>query len=173
MQHLSPFYGFEVAVSLLIANPMPYLLCHRAITLHLLIVNQVTPVTCRVTRLQSLSSMIGPFICSGSHVVQKDCHPSALSTFVDAVFQCGPPAIPLKPCIIKYVGKSHNLWHRALLVLEQSAAETSPLFRPRSVVPAAATAAAEYDFEVASISPPVCLNFLTFNFSFGVDYVQR
>ena len=104
--------------------------------------------------------MIGPFICSGSHVVQKDCHPSALSTFVDAVFQCGPPAIPLKPCIVKYVGKSHNLWHRALLVLEQSAAETSPLFRPRSVVPAAAaTAAAEYDFDAASISPPVCTSF--------------
>ena len=101
--------------------------------------------------------MIGPFICSGSHVVQKDCHPSALSTFVDAVFQCGPPTVPLKPCIIKYVGKSHNLWHRALLVLEQSAAETSPLFRPRSVVPVASTAAAEYDFDAASISPPVCL----------------
>jgi len=115
---------------------------------------------CRVAYLQSLSSVIGPFICSGSHVMQKDCHPSALSTFVDAVFLCGPPAIPLKPCIIKYVGKSHNLWHRALLVLEQSAAETSPLFRPRSVVPATATAAAEYDFEAASISPPVSLSFL-------------
>ena len=108
--------------------------------------------------LQSLSNVIGPFVCSGSHVVQKDCHPSALSTFVDAVFQCaGPPSIPLKPCVVKYVGKSHNLWHRALLVLEQSAAETSPLFRPRSVVPAAAaTAAAEYDFDAVSISPPVC-----------------
>jgi len=100
-----------------------------------------------------LSGVIGPFICSGSHVVQKDCHPSALSTFVDAVFVCGPPSIPLKPCVVKYVGKSHNLWHRALLVLEQAAVDTSPLFRPRSAV--AATAAAEYDFEAACISPPV------------------
>lgn len=112
--------------------------------------------------LQSLSNVIGPFICSGSHVIQKDCHPSALSTFVDAVFQCGPPSITLKPCIIKYVGKSHNLWHRALLVLEQTAAETSPLFRPRSVVAAAATAAAEYDFDAASISPPVCISVCLF-----------
>jgi len=111
--------------------------------------------------------VIGPFICSGSHVIQKDCHPSALSTFVDAVFQCGPPMIPLKPCIVKYVGKSHNLWHRALLVLEQSAAETSPLFRPRSVVPAAAsTAAAEYDFDAASISPPVCTSLVIYYYCY-------
>nr|CAD7420140.1 unnamed protein product [Timema poppensis] len=43
-----------------------------------------------------LLSEIVPFVCSSSHVVQKDCHPSALSTFVDALSRCQPP-IAIKP----------------------------------------------------------------------------
>jgi transformation/transcription domain-associated protein len=81
--------------------------------------------------MQTLSGEIGPFICSGSHVIQKDCHPSAISAFVEAVFRCGPPAIGIKPCVIKYIAKSHNLWHRALLVMEQTAADSGFLNRSR------------------------------------------
>jgi transformation/transcription domain-associated protein len=63
--------------------------------------------------------------------VQKDCHPSAISAFVEAVFHCGPPPVPIKPCVIKYIAKSHNLWHRALLVLEQTATDSGFLNRSR------------------------------------------
>lgn len=45
------------------------------------------------------SGLIGemvPFLCSGAHVVQKDCQPSALNTFVEALSHCDPP-IPIKP----------------------------------------------------------------------------
>jgi transformation/transcription domain-associated protein len=37
-----------------------------------------------------------PFLCSGAHVVQKDCQPSALNTFVEALAHCDPP-VPIKP----------------------------------------------------------------------------
>ena len=33
----------------------------------------------------TLAAEIVPFICSGSHVIQKDCQPSALNTFVEAL----------------------------------------------------------------------------------------
>lgn len=28
-----------------------------------------------------------PFITSGAHIIQKDCHPSAMNTFVEALFR--------------------------------------------------------------------------------------
>ena len=34
---------------------------------------------------ESLSNELVPFICSGAHIIQRDCHPSALNTFVEAV----------------------------------------------------------------------------------------
>lgn len=79
---------------------------------------------------QSLSNEILPFLCSGAHVIQKDCHPSALHTFVEALTQCQPP-VPIRPCIMKYLGKSHNLWYRMSLMLEQSAFDTNALTSPR------------------------------------------
>lgn len=32
-----------------------------------------------------------PFITSGIHIIQKDCHPSAIGTFVEALSRCNPP----------------------------------------------------------------------------------
>lgn len=32
-----------------------------------------------------------PFITSGTHIIQKDCHPSAINTFVEALCRCNPP----------------------------------------------------------------------------------
>uniref|UniRef100_T1JAK1 Transformation/transcription domain-associated protein n=1 Tax=Strigamia maritima TaxID=126957 RepID=T1JAK1_STRMM len=81
---------------------------------------------------QILSSEMTPFWCSGSHVIQKDCHPSAIKTFAESVALCSPPMV-IKPCVLKYLGKSHNLWHRATLILEQMAFENgtnSTLKRP-------------------------------------------
>lgn len=70
----------------------------------------------------NLTNDIVPFMCSGSHVEQKDCHPSALATFVEALSHC-TPSIPMRPALMKYLGKSHNLWHRMTLSLEQMAFE--------------------------------------------------
>ncbi|XP_069681279.1 transformation/transcription domain-associated protein isoform X3 [Periplaneta americana] len=72
----------------------------------------------------TLLAEIVPFVCSGAHVLQKDCHPSALNTFIEAMSHCSPP-IPIKPVLMKYLGKSHNLWHRMTLNLEQMAFEQS------------------------------------------------
>lgn len=72
----------------------------------------------------TLIAEIVPFICSGTHVIQKDCHPSAIATFIEAVSHCDPP-VPIRPALIKYLGRSHNLWHRMTLNLEQMAFETN------------------------------------------------
>lgn len=73
----------------------------------------------------ALANEMGPFLCSGVHVLQQHCSPSALNTFVEAMCQC-VPAIPLKPSVIYYLGKTHNLWHRMALYLEQLAFDTCP-----------------------------------------------
>ena len=67
-----------------------------------------------------LAAESNAFMCSGTHIVQKDCLPSALNTFVEAVTRCDPP-IQIRPMALKYLGKSHNLWHRVALQLEQIA----------------------------------------------------
>ncbi|XP_047232952.1 transformation/transcription domain-associated protein isoform X1 [Girardinichthys multiradiatus] len=70
----------------------------------------------------ALSGELSPFLCSGSHQAQRDCQPSALNCFVEAMSQCVPP-IPIRPCVLKYLGKTHNLWLRSTLMLEQQAFE--------------------------------------------------
>ena len=75
---------------------------------------------------ETVGAEMVPFICSGAHVIQRDCHPSALNTFLEALARCNPP-VPIKPSILKYLGKSHNLWHRSTLLLEQIAFENHPM----------------------------------------------
>ncbi|XP_058123036.1 transcription-associated protein 1 [Anopheles ziemanni] len=69
---------------------------------------------------QSLDREIIPFVGSGAHIIQRDCNPSAMHTFVEAVAQCQPP-VYLPPKVMGYLGKSHNLWHRMTLMLESLA----------------------------------------------------
>ncbi|XP_035793214.1 transcription-associated protein 1-like isoform X2 [Anopheles albimanus] len=71
---------------------------------------------------QSLDREIIPFLSSGAHIIQKDCAPSALHTFVEALAQCQPP-VYLPPNLMSYLGKAHNLWHRMTLMLEELAAD--------------------------------------------------
>ncbi|KAI4484537.1 hypothetical protein M0804_007103 [Polistes exclamans] len=68
----------------------------------------------------SLIAEVVPFVCSGAHIIQKDCHPSAIATFVESLAHCQPP-VPMRPALMKYLGRSHNLWHRMTLLLEQMA----------------------------------------------------
>lgn len=66
---------------------------------------------------QSLTREIIAFLSSGTHVVQKDCHPTAISTLVESLSRC-QPAINIPPLLMTYLGKAHNLWHRMTLQLE-------------------------------------------------------
>ncbi|CAH1788418.1 unnamed protein product [Owenia fusiformis] len=89
---------------------------------------------------QGLAGELVPFLCSGSHAIQKDCHPSSAHTFVEGIALCHPP-IPIRPPVLKYLGRTHNLWHRACLMLEQSAIENGlgTLSKPKP--------GSEYEFE--------------------------
>ncbi|KAJ0181684.1 hypothetical protein K1T71_002406 [Dendrolimus kikuchii] len=73
-------------------------------------------------QLATTMNEIVPFIISGVHVVQRDQPLSALNTFIEALARCNPP-ISIKPPMMKYLGKTHNLWHRMTLNLEQMAIE--------------------------------------------------
>ena len=70
-----------------------------------------------VTQRDNLQKEIVPFICSGCHVIQKDCQPSVIGTFMEAISKFDPP-ITIRPCLLRYLGSSHNLWHRTMLMLE-------------------------------------------------------
>lgn len=60
--------------------------------------------------------------------------------------QCVPP-IPIRPCVLKYLGKTHNLWFRSTLMLEHQAFEKglSLQIKPKQT--------AEF-YEQESITPP-------------------
>lgn len=88
---------------------------------------------------QAFTAEIAPFLTSGGHIIQKDCHPSALNTFVEALNRCSPP-VTIIPPLMKYLGKSHNLWHRMALNLEQQAFDTAFTKPKRETVDC-------YDFE--------------------------
>ncbi|XP_044571244.1 transcription-associated protein 1 isoform X4 [Drosophila ananassae] len=72
----------------------------------------------------NITKEIIPFLSSGTNVNQKDCSPSTLNTFVESLTKCVPP-IYIPPNILAYLGKSHNLWHRAILVMEDMAVAQS------------------------------------------------
>ncbi|XP_073941495.1 transcription-associated protein Nipped-A isoform X1 [Choristoneura fumiferana] len=71
-------------------------------------------------QLPTIMNEIVPFIISGVHVIQRDQPLSALNTFIEALARCNPP-VSIKPPMMKYLGKTHNLWHRMTLNLEQMA----------------------------------------------------
>ncbi|XP_028033958.1 transcription-associated protein 1 isoform X2 [Bombyx mandarina] len=73
-------------------------------------------------QLTTLINEVVPFIISGVHVIQRDQPVSALNTFIESLARCNPP-ISIKPPMMKYLGKTHNLWHRMTLNLEQMAIE--------------------------------------------------
>ena len=86
----------------------------------------------------ALSQELVPFICSGAHVSQKDMSSSSIGCFVEALSHCDP-VIQIRPSVIKYLGKSHNLWHRATLMIEDTVYEKTHL-SPAAIAAAAASA---------------------------------
>ncbi|CAK1549719.1 unnamed protein product [Leptosia nina] len=75
-------------------------------------------------QLPTLMSEVVPFIISGIHVIQRDQPLSALNTFIEALARCNPP-VTFKPPMMKYLGKTHNLWHRMTLNMEQMAIDNA------------------------------------------------
>ena len=67
-----------------------------------------------------LSGELGPFLSSGSHLAQTEGYRSAINTLVEGMSRCDPP-VPIRPVVLKYLGKTHNLWHQAALMLENMA----------------------------------------------------
>ncbi|RUS77842.1 hypothetical protein EGW08_014394 [Elysia chlorotica] len=96
---------------------------------------------------ERLKKELVPFLTSGSHVVQRDCHPSAVHTMVEGISLC-VPAIPIKACTLKYLARTHNLWHRSCLLLEHAAFES-----PTPMGGASRSAVNEYDFEPQAVFP--------------------
>ncbi|KAL0894581.1 hypothetical protein ABMA27_013148 [Loxostege sticticalis] len=105
-------------------------------------------------QLGTVMNEIVPFIISGVHVVQRDQPLSALNTFIEALARCNPP-ISIKPPMMKYLGKTHNLWHRMTLNLEQMAIEQAGTSRaPREPLEI-------YDYDVESTTPTETLDSLS------------
>jgi transformation/transcription domain-associated protein len=78
-------------------------------------------------RLILFQQIIQPFFVSGTHLQQRDLHPySSLNTLLEAFYsmfktnQNLSEFVPIiRPVILKYIGKTHNTWHRSILLLEE------------------------------------------------------
>ena len=55
------------------------------------------------------------------HNKQHRAHPNVIQAFLQAVSYCEPlPSIPIE--LVKFLGKTHNVWHTAIRLLEDKAA---------------------------------------------------
>lgn len=98
-----------------------------------------------------------PFLCSGAHVFQRDCNPSAVGAFMEAVSRCQPP-IQIRPIIIKYLGKNHNVWHRAALMLEDSLKDKNlDTIYPTPARSNKAQQQNQQDFDIITLNPKFSL----------------
>lgn len=78
-------------------------------------------------RLILFQQIIQPFFVSGTHLQQRDLFPySSLQTLLEAFYSMfkmnnnlSEFVRILRPMILKYIGKTHNTWHRSILLLEQ------------------------------------------------------
>lgn len=78
-------------------------------------------------RLILFQQIIQPFFVSGTHLQQRDLYPfSSLNTLLEAFYfmfknnRNLSEFVPIiRPVILKYIGKTHNTWHRSILLLEQ------------------------------------------------------
>ena len=73
--------------------------------------------------LQTLSNEMSPFLCSGSHLVQSDCHPSAISAFVEGIMLC-EPKLHIRSCVWKVssliIWAWKAVWNGGLCICETS-----------------------------------------------------
>ena len=77
-------------------------------------------------RIVLFQQIIQPFFVSGTHLQQRDLYPySSLNTLLEAFYLMFKnnnnlsEFIPIiRPIVLKYIGKTHNTWHRSILLLE-------------------------------------------------------
>jgi hypothetical protein len=78
-------------------------------------------------RVILFQQVIQPFFVSGTHLQQRDLYPySSLNTLLEAFSSMFAnhatisEFVPMiRPIVLKYIGKTHNTWHRSILLLEQ------------------------------------------------------
>ncbi|XP_041986434.1 transcription-associated protein 1 isoform X2 [Aricia agestis] len=104
-------------------------------------------------QLGTVMNEIVPFIISGVHVIQRDQPLSALNTFIEALARCNPP-VAIKPPMMKYLGKTHNLWHRMTLNLEQMAIDQASNRTNRDALEI-------YDYDAETTTPTEILDSLS------------
>lgn len=70
----------------------------------------------------NLVNELTPFYASGIHCIQKNTQLSVLNTFCESMIEHGELnaffAHILKPSLLSYLAKNHNLWHRSILLCE-------------------------------------------------------
>ncbi|CAF1557434.1 unnamed protein product, partial [Didymodactylos carnosus] len=69
------------------------------------------------------TSVIQPFLVSGAHLQQRDTYPhSSLNTILEALSTFyshnTQPMTTIRPDVIKYLSKTHNIWYKGVLLLE-------------------------------------------------------
>lgn len=74
---------------------------------------------------QNLYGELTPFVASGSHCIQKKSQLSTLNTFLESFAMAKPISLFLRPSLLAYLAKNHNLWHRTILLLENSLFSTT------------------------------------------------
>lgn len=78
-------------------------------------------------RIILFQQIIQPFFVSGTHLQQRDLYPySSLNTLLEAFYVMFKnnsniaEFVPIiRPTILKYIAKTHNTWHRSIILLEQ------------------------------------------------------
>jgi len=135
-------------------------LCHMSVDLAKTTWINMFPRIWRVLNDQQMTLLgreIIPFLCSGAHVYQRDCNPSAVGAFMEAVSRCQPP-IHMRPILIKYLGKNHNIWHRSALMLEDCTKDKSlDTIYPIPARSNKANQQNQQDFDIVTVNPKVTL----------------
>lgn len=135
-------------------------LCHMSVDLAKTTWVDMFPRIWKVLNDQQMTLLgreIIPFLCSGAHVFQRDCNPSAVGAFMEAVSRCHPP-IQMRPILIKYLGKNHNIWHRAALMLEESLKDKNlDTIYPIPTRSNKAHQQNQQDFDIITLNPKVTL----------------
>ncbi|CAB3995848.1 Transformation transcription domain-associated, partial [Paramuricea clavata] len=108
---------------------------------------------------QILAGELSPFMCSGTNNVQLDSHPSVVHTMLQSILRC-EPSIPMRPSILKYLGKSHNQWHLSTLVLEDYVTLCEEYVNPPLLNQQPALMESVYEEDVSDINPQETLDAL-------------
>ncbi|XP_046847243.1 transformation/transcription domain-associated protein-like isoform X2 [Xenia sp. Carnegie-2017] len=108
---------------------------------------------------QILAGELSPFMCSGTNCVQLDSHPSVVHTMLQAILRC-EPMIPMRPSILKYLGKSHNQWHLSTLMLEDYVTLCEEYVSPPLLDPSPSLVESVYQEDVSDINSQETLDSL-------------